>query len=332
VSAPQKPPRDLTFDLLRGTAVLYIVAYYHIQEVWLVQLPGSLAGWLARVALALFCFLSGYLLASQTTITDLASTGRFLKRRLLKIYPLYLLALLGFLGLGLIEPALFWRSAFLINTLINWNLLTLWFVSMIFLFYGLMPLFLWKPSVWKTCALTAGLLMLLSFLRISTQGIDPRLFPNLVAFAFGILLTQAPRVRTWFLQPSFGHKVGFLIVFGAVSFLTWKIAPQDEQPLHVAWILLWFGAALPWLIVLARKMASLLPAKGISSLATASFVLYLSHRIVFRIGENLLPAPTPLVRQFYYLLVLLPVALILSYWLQVAYQRLTSGDFFLRKS
>lgn len=50
------PGRDLTFDLLRGGAVLYIIGYYHIQDVWLVHLPRPLAGWLARITLALFAF------------------------------------------------------------------------------------------------------------------------------------------------------------------------------------------------------------------------------------------------------------------------------------
>ncbi|MEO7933756.1 MAG: hypothetical protein ABIT76_11420 [Chthoniobacterales bacterium] len=45
-------------------------------------------------------------------------------------------------------------------------------------------------------------------------------------------------------------------------------------------------------------------------------------KIYYHLGENFLPPSSPLARQFYYLLVLLPLALAISHTLQRAYQRL----------
>ncbi len=316
------PSRDLTFDLLRGGAVLYIVGYYHIQDVWLAHLPGPLAGWLARIALALFCFLSGYLLSANTRTSDWKSVGNFYRRRLLKIYPLYLLALVFFVRLDLCPAALFWPSALLVNTLLDWSLLTLWFISMIFLFYLLTPLYLHRSSIGKTCVLTVLLMLAMLAAKLSWHIIDPRLFPNLAAFAFGILLTQSLRLRDAFFHPQLTMKIVSLLPLLTLGCTLSNIAPLDSEPTHMALVLAWFLAALPWLMIGARWLTQFLPARAIDFLATASFVLYLSHRIIYHLGEKFFALSSPWLRQFYYLLVLLPVALVVSHALQRAYQRL----------
>ena len=316
------PNRDLAGDLLRGGAVLYIVGYYHIQDVWLVGIPSPLAGWFARVALALFCFLSAYFLSAKTIIKGGKDVLIFYRRRLLKIYPLYFLALVGFVALGLVDKNLFWPSALLINTILNWNLLTLWFVSMVFLFYLITPLFLWRSSITKTCLLTLVFLVILGLTKFFAHGIDPRFFPNLVAFAFGILMTQSPRLFNLVMQPGPQVKSVCLFAFVFLFALQWQTLPHDNDWTHMVCVLAWFGATLPWLMITARGLVKIFPAKSIEFLATASFVLYLSHRIIYHLGEQIWPAPSPLSRQFYYLVVLLPAALVISFALQKAYLRL----------
>jgi len=316
------PARDLTFDLLRGAAVLYIVGYYHIQEVWLVHLPGTLSGWLARVALALFCFLSGYFLSQRAEINHWAAAGRFYWRRLLKIYPLYLAALSAFVVLGLCPKVLFWPSALLINTVLNWNLLTLWFVSMIFLFYLLTPLYLFHPSIWKTGVLTVFLVGLIVLVRSTSGWIDPRIPPNLAAFAIGIGLTQSPRLRAAFFAPIPLVRVASLAILGAMFAGQFRTPPHDGAWTHAVSIVVWFIAALPWLIIAGRWLSGVIPVRVIEVLSTASFILYLSHRIIYHFGEEIYLAPTPILRQFFYLIVLLPVALGFSYFAQKAYGRL----------
>ena len=324
VSVSSSPERDSAFDLLRGGAVLFIVGYYHIQEIWVWQMPGPLAGWLARIALALFCFLSSYLLAGRTTIVDWPSVGRFYGRRLLKIYPLYLLALSLFVVLGLCPRELFWPSAFLINTLLNWNLLTLWFVSMIFLFYLLTPLFLWRLSLRKTLGLTIAFLALLLFLRWEFHWIDPRLLPNFAAFAFGIGVYQSPSMRSWLLEARGSLKWLALAGLLVASIFVVETPPIDSNGTHITFVVLLFLGALPWLVVIARFLCRYLPKCWVEFLATASFVLYLFHRIIYRLGDQISSPMDPVFRQMFYLCILLPVALVFSYWLQRAWQRLTT--------
>lgn len=101
-----------------------------------------------------------------------------------------------------------------------------------------------------------------------------------------------------------------------------SVAPLDSEPTHIALVLAWFLAALPWLITGGRWLTQFLPARAIDFLVTASFLLYLSHRIIYHLGEKFLAPSSPWLRQFYYLLVLLPLALVVSHALQRAYQRL----------
>ncbi len=317
----EPPARDAALDLLRGGAVLYIVGYYHIQEIWVWRMPGSLAGWLARVALALFCFLSGYLLGGKTRITDWKSVGNFYWRRLAKIYPLYLAALYAFVQLGLAPRNLFLPSALLVNTLLNWNLLTLWFVSMIFLFYAVTPFYLWRPRPWKIGLITAALIGVMLVFRFESQWIDPRLFPNLVAFAFGILLNFAPRLDKAFLQPRRRNLVIASVALLVLVFLIGGKGPRDNDETHMIFVVYLFLAALPWLIFFSRTACRGLSSGLIEFLATASFVLYLSHRIIYHFGEIFYHPASPWLRQSWYLLVLLPVALVFSYGLQKLWQR-----------
>jgi peptidoglycan/LPS O-acetylase OafA/YrhL len=326
VSAALSSPRDDSLDLLRGAAALYIVGYYHIQDVWGITPPGALAAWWARVALALFCFLSGYLLSGRNDIANLRDVGWFYRRRLLRIYPLYFLALVGYVELRLVEPALFWPGVFLVNTLLDRPVLTLWFVSMICLFYLVTPLYLWRPSLGKTTGLTVFFLALLVLVKAIFGGIDPRLLTNLTAFALGIACVQSPRLRAPFFQSKTVWRMFSLVVLASFTGFFWQVPPEDARGVHMVAELAWFVAALPGLFSGARGLAQWLPAVAIHFLATASFVLYLGHRLYYKIGEALWAAPSPEARQIYYLGVLLPVGLLLSYAVQRGYECLFTSE------
>ncbi len=322
MSPSRSSERDPALDLLRGGAVLFIAGYHHVQEIWLIRLPGPLSGWLARMALALFCFLSGYLLASRTPINGWKAVRRFYVRRVGKIYPLYFLALAGFVGFGLVDRSLFLPAALLLNVWLDWNVLTLWFVSMIFAFYLVTPLYLWSPSVRKTCGLTGILVVLLGSVREVTHGIDPRIFPNLIAFALGILTTQTSARRSVLIKPTTTVLTLALAGLGALGVCVAGTVPNDTVPTHMTLVVAWFSVGWPWLVVGARRLAAVLPPGVAEFLATASFVLYLDHRLVYRLGEFFWQPTEPVQRQIYYTGILLPVALALSWMIQWAWQRL----------
>lgn len=83
-------------DLLRGLSALYIVGFWHLMN-YTAQFRGyanELTHRTTVVVLGLFVFLSGHLLAQSRLAPGLAGLKRFLTRRLLRIYPLYLAALI----------------------------------------------------------------------------------------------------------------------------------------------------------------------------------------------------------------------------------------------
>lgn len=112
--------RSASLDGLRGLAALIVVAS-HSSGLGMHLLPGvSLAG-IGKYGVYLFFVLSAFLLSAQWLrawagrAVDGAYAGRYLRRRVLRIYPLYALVLLAGLalaprGLGVpLDAAAFWR-------------------------------------------------------------------------------------------------------------------------------------------------------------------------------------------------------------------------------
>ena len=318
--SPAPVSRDLSLDVLRGGAILYIVGYYHIDKVWMVTLPDSLGRWLARVALALLCFLSGYLLSRSATVGNWGDVWVFYRRRLLRIYPLYFLALVLFIWSGIIKENRFWPGVLLYNTLIDLEVRTLWFISMIFVFYLLTPLFLWRKSEQRTLWLALGITGALSLAWFGFAQVDARLIPNFVAFAFGIWLSTKKTLTPMLLAPGWKSLLASLIGTALLAIFTLEDSPDDEEWLAMVGIVAWLLLSLPMLNGVGQWLAKHLPLRIIAFFSTSSFVLYLIHRIIYLWGEKIW-SPTGWLLNLYYVLILLPLAAGLSYGIQVLYHR-----------
>jgi len=140
--------RSCELDLLRAAAILLIVAVHSGAYTSHLTIPAR--GLLAELGLSVFFFISGYgLAANHALIQDRRDVRRFLLRRALKIYPLYLPALFSFVVLfhfwGLwhrwdITPLLPTTVAHVLSGQILLSPMvtpmnTLWFVGCIMLYY-----------------------------------------------------------------------------------------------------------------------------------------------------------------------------------------------------
>ena len=189
MAAPRK--RLPEFDLLRGVAILYIVGIRHMDgyagDIYHCKLDDILAYSL----LGLFVFISGYLL--QRGMPIIRSGGQlrtFLLRRFLRIYPLYLLALMAFRVCGFITPAELLQQIFLLNIFLNSSVITLWFVSMLCVFYLLYPLLVRFRSPAATLLTTAGLCAIGLGANIAFDLVDFRALIFLPLFTLGILASR----------------------------------------------------------------------------------------------------------------------------------------------
>ena len=311
--------RDLSLDALRSLAMLYIVGFWHPLAAShlfgdLFYTPTTIL--LSFCFLGLFCFISGFLISKQrrTGFNNIKEVGRFYWRRLARLYPLYLLACIGFYTTGLIPKTDFLAGIFLSGAVLNINIMTLWFVNVIMIFYVLTPLLLFrfqmKRNFWLSCGIYAAL-----FFLAKGRCIDPHLAHYFIIYAAGVLLAQSPRAQEWArLQ---GWKL--LPVFLIIGWLA-----LDKQLIHNKlhrFILTDIAvlASMPVLLMLGRVLAGIINARLISIVSYSSFALYLFHRLIFNVAHAYYAPKTVGALAFYEIGVLLPIAIVIAYGIQAAY-------------
>lgn len=134
--------RSVFFDVLRAVCILNVIAVIHARQ-YSARLCQAIDshfpawGYIVGTMAALF-FASGYLLAKSNTIDNAHDALLFAKKRILRILPLYVLSLLT-----IPFPAPMWRKATMllgINNFMGFSLSTLWFVSVLMVFYVLFPI------------------------------------------------------------------------------------------------------------------------------------------------------------------------------------------------
>jgi peptidoglycan/LPS O-acetylase OafA/YrhL len=309
--------RDLVIDVLRCGAVLYIVGFWHIigySNVLKSFCKTKTTQFLMYCVLGLFVYLSGFLLSQKYSFEKAGDILRFYRRRFLRIYPMYLIVLTVFLVMGYVNLRGYIRAVLLSNMFIDKNLKTLWFITMILVFYAITPLYLksYKPAkiIIYTIVAYFGLLIL----HMSSGIIDLRFPEYLPIFAAGIITARS--IST---QRAMQSK--YIVV---ISFLCFVLLQQiflriENRIISVLVISLASFAGVPVFQAMAKALAPLLNKKLVFILSYSSFSLYLIHRITFGIGTMLYRPQTIMSAIFYLVCVLLPVTIAISYLFQMLY-------------
>ena len=324
--APQSP-RNRTVDLLRTAALLYIVGFWHLFE-YAPALNGhkdSVTGLITKLCLGLFIFISGYLLAQRYQFSDrpqtlLAESLSFYRKRLLRIYPLYFLALSLFWACQLIDATTYGRALFFTTLLPYRPLTTLWFISVIMVCYGLTPLYLHRYSWAKTVGLTFAIVAGLWVIVLTTDAVDLRLPLYLPAFAYGLIVGKHPGVAKSFRRsPTAVLALMVTALNGALSLSLPAGLAQFvvvDLTLFGAIPLAWFGC---------HGLAQRLPAWGeslLNGVSYASFSAYLIHRVTYHWARQLYQPVEFTSALLYWLGIALPCTLLIAFVIQWLYDRL----------
>lgn len=319
--AARPDTRHMGVDFLRAVCILYIVGYWHLMN-YTNAVPGYV-NWftegLTYVALATFVFCSGFLLGRHEVKLDARGLWSFYRRRLLRIYPLYLLAALLFGLTGIASLAQVVDGLFLISMFDPPALPTLWFVTMIMVFYLIAPLlirFAGRPAV----AVLIGLAIVLSLIAVYllVKHIDPRIVLYLPVFVLGILYRRQPAIGAFLTRYQWWLLLLALVLLrlsrmGNIWSLNGALL---AIPLTLA-----SSAAL---FVFADRIASRLHGPTIAFFAYASFGLYLFHRLVFK-GAIALYFPQEGWSQVIYLMaIVLPISILVGYGMQRGYDHLAA--------
>ena len=314
-TADPAPEKSLSVEVLRAGCVLYIVGFWHLMDY-----THGFGGYnnavtvrLTVTVLGLFTFLSGFLLARAPMRLGRSELKRFYAKRLLRIYPLYLLALLAFWALGIADRGIALKAALGISMLYGPPPTTLWFITMILVFYLIAPLLIaLRPAPGRFALASLAVFLLVAAATRTASG-DMRIAQYFPAFALGIWWAgraQGSSTRAWL------PATGAAIAACALS-LAFDVDPQYSL---TAMPLATFGALAVFLLagrVPLSPESRLVRVAGL--LGYASFSMYLFHRVVYK-GLHALWDPASGANGLgYLLLVCLPLVIAVAFLVQSAY-------------
>lgn len=194
--------RVVSFDIARALFTLEIIAFWHLMD----YLPNHyvLTGFalcvgesLTHIALAGFTFLSGYFL-SQYHFNCKRDWWAFYKKRLIRFYPLFLLSALSLYVVGFlmhhgwfIDTKQFILCITGLSPLFPPTAMTLWYISMIMMFYMLTPTILTPKKVINRLFVAVVLLLVFISFDKWVNGVSGTLFLYYPFYVLGLLLPKS---------------------------------------------------------------------------------------------------------------------------------------------
>ena len=178
--------RVLLFDIMKALCVIEIVTFWHVLDY--TPLVYSKVPWgeqLTFTALSAFTFASGFFLGKKQ-ITAL----QFYKSRLKRFMIPLLVSVLAFYFLHLTSLKAVCLAPVGLSCFIDPMPLTLWYFSMIILFYWITPLLLWKvwtmPSVERMINIIVRSVMI--YLMMVLLGVEERVQMYYFFYILGIIV------------------------------------------------------------------------------------------------------------------------------------------------
>lgn len=311
--------RNISLDIARAISMLYIIGVWHLNnytDFYNLQPYGE---YIKNAALGLFMFLSGYLLGGRYIIKDRMSGYSFFKKRVLRIIPLFALSLCVSYAIGKIAFATIFTGLTGLAVFISPLPMTLWFVSMIIVFYLLFPLLSGRTRT-QQIVVSLAITIFALFWTLLWGGLEKRFVYYFPCFALGVIIADIKICDILTRKRVIASLFIFVLLSVAyeLSGLEWSdwrfIVGRPFISISGAAVILAFSGYLAKIKVIS---AIALP------IAYASMCAYLFHRIIFKIfRDNIYWPQDGWIRLLYLALVCLPAILIAGYLIQYMYDKL----------
>lgn len=185
--------RNVGLDLLRSLCIVYIVSFWHMLN-YTEAVPGYnniITSRITWIILSTFVFISGYFIGDRNFEIQKQKLMQFYIKKVIRIYPLYLLSILLFTQLGISDLGTSIKAIFLISMFLKPAPPTLWFITMIMLFYVISPFIICGCQNRKIMIeiIVAYIFMLAFLLYRQAELLDVRLMVYFPAFVFGIFIS-----------------------------------------------------------------------------------------------------------------------------------------------
>ncbi len=271
-------------DVIRGVAMLYIVGFWHALSY--VDIDKSsifmqVGKWGAVIALGLFFTISSLMSSKWKDKKAMA----FYTKRVIRIYPLYLVALTCYLiiGYGGVTAHTYGLSVLSLSALMNEAPMTLWFIAVIIIYYLVLPL-LWKLN---TTTLIAICGLALAYVLTDAQTVDKRVVLYLPSFIFGVLIDRHNDIKQSLARPI----TVLLSGVSCVGIILWKLSATTDIQQDII-VLFTPIIAYPLIMFIARSILVInaVPHNAWRVLAYTGFSAYLFHRVVYEIMLRIIPS------------------------------------------
>jgi peptidoglycan/LPS O-acetylase OafA/YrhL len=310
--------RNIGIDLLRGTSILYIVGFWHLLDYTKVLPNGinQITLRLTDIILGAFVFISGYFLASKKIELSIQSLMTFYRKRLLRIYPLYLIAICLFYIFHISDNIALAKAALAISMFMQPAPITLWFITMLIFFYLISPFIIVACRTMQIDKLffysTIVIICLLAYSHY-TKLLDKRIILFLPAFISGalfannksycniykshiILIVMAICISASFVKTRYST-LNYLLMMPMVVICSAFIFNKSKQ------------------IEIKSKTAY----RNILFLSYTSYCMYLFHRPIYIMMMSIYFPANIIMQAIYLVILVIPCILLFSFIIQKLY-------------
>jgi peptidoglycan/LPS O-acetylase OafA/YrhL len=304
--------RNIGIDLFRSLSMLYIIGYWHLFN-YTDSFPyynNFITDIITRTLLSLLVLISGYYASSSSL-----SIKDFYQKKVIRIYPLYLLALFIYIVFGFCNLKMGVVAAFSLSMFFEPAPYTLWFVSMIVVFYLLTPIFIsiLEKNV-KTFYISVSLMILFLLLyEIITGLLDIRFLMYLPAYLVGMMMKQNK-------LPKIEHSL-FLLIFTSIILLLLFYVESKNISSLIKIPFITYAAFLLFQKATSVNIKNEFLVNIILKLSFSTWCMYLFHRPVYAMLLKLYK-PEGLINQILYLLLIgVPIIIFIAYVIQYVYNK-----------
>lgn len=270
---------------------------------------------LTYIALGILVFISGYSLAiSSNILNSMSDIKSFFIKRIFRIYPLYSVALLIFYLFSIVNVTQLYSGLLLYNLFTGERILTLWYISMIMLFYIVFIAINYKASIMRFWLISMFIFILLMIEKIIVNKVDGTIILYYPSFICGILAAKyASYVKTNMTKSIFLYGI-FLIMLILKPF-----APSKLNIIIVTIMIISF--MLSSFFMFSRIKLHNITTKIIINLSYASFCMYLFHRIIFKASLFIYKPIMGINTLLYLYLIAIPIIYFASFYIQNYYDK-----------
>lgn len=310
--------RLLGFDLARVFAIFVVIGIYHNLGYAGLYHAEPAVRVLVYSSLGVFTFLSAFLLSSKYSFSEKGEMLTFYKKRVLRIWPLFVISSLMLAVLGFNSWSTTLKGVVVVSPFWAPHPTTMWYVAMLISLYIITP-FVVKGSLKAQCAKAFCIMTVIGLLQIVLGTVVPRTFNYYTIYLLGLLLGRnayEPTLNLLYSKKTLVISFAWIVLI-VVVFLTKNVYLKSFS--SVVGIVAILNLSL--LVADALKSNNFF-SQSVTVLSYASFCAYLFHReiisVMFRVykPEGFWPVFLEV------LIIAVPLSFLCAYYIQRIYDAL----------